>query len=478
MDKDYAFALSLICDTPLAVRPEFLTNVISILKGKGEPAKAVQIKNEHEEARARMLERFKPQASAGADPYANFRYACVIDPGIAIVSLTGPLYPRANLFTQYCGAVSAEKLIGELSALIEDDNIKSIVIDVDSPGGVVTKTDEVSQLIRNARGKKRITAYVSGNGASAAYWILSACEKVVMSSTAAVGCLGTMICYLDDSKAMEEAGMQEIIIISNQTPNKNLPPTTPEGKAQLQSLVDDMTDTMFQEIATNRGTSVQKVAKNFGSGAMVLAADAVSRGMADEIMTMEALLTSEGAANTDPEVDPNANLVIPGIDDDDTEGSDDDDTDDSDPEDDEDIEANHTEGGAMSAMTPEQIKAAHPDAYKAIYKAAKAEGIAAEAARISAIDAIKAPGYEETIAKHRMEPGMTAEKLSGIILEAQNAKRENRAAALETDAEKVTEQAHLPGSPAAEGAEAEQAAVIAQGTQVFNSNPRRNSPAK
>ena len=64
-------------------------------------------------------------------------------------------------------------------------------------------------------------------------------------------------------------------------------------------------------------------------------------------------------------------------------------------------------------------------------------GIASENARIAAIEAIKAPGYEDVIAKNKLNTAMTAEKISGIILQAQEEKRVRAAGAVLEDAAEV-----------------------------------------
>jgi ClpP class serine protease len=55
-------------------------------------------------------------------------------------------------------------------------------VNIDSPGGEVNGANELAQAIYDARGKKPIVAYVGGAGASAAYWVASAADRVVASS--------------------------------------------------------------------------------------------------------------------------------------------------------------------------------------------------------------------------------------------------------------------------------------------------------
>jgi hypothetical protein len=69
-----------------------------------------------------------------------------------------------------------------------------------------------------ARGKKPIIAYVGGTGASAAYWLASAADKVVISPTAVLGSIGVQVAYRE---AAAKAGEKTYRFVSSQSPNKN-----------------------------------------------------------------------------------------------------------------------------------------------------------------------------------------------------------------------------------------------------------------
>jgi hypothetical protein len=60
---------------------------------------------------------------------------------------------------------------------MQDPGVRAVVLDLDSPGGEVNGCAELAEPIARYRGKKPLVAYVSGTGASAAYWLASACEE-------------------------------------------------------------------------------------------------------------------------------------------------------------------------------------------------------------------------------------------------------------------------------------------------------------
>jgi ClpP class serine protease len=59
----------------------------------------------------------------------------------------------------------------------------------------VNGANELAQAIYEARGTKPIVAYVGGSGASAAYWIASAADRIVVSPTAVLGSIGVQVAY-------------------------------------------------------------------------------------------------------------------------------------------------------------------------------------------------------------------------------------------------------------------------------------------
>jgi ClpP class serine protease len=129
-----------------------------------------------------------------AKSLANSQRGRVRD-GVAVLDANGALFRRANIFTAMSGATSYEILRADLQAALDDPAVKAIMLNIDSPGGEVSGTDELAQAIFDARGTKPIVAYVGGTGASAAYWLASAADKVVVSPTAVLGSIGVQVAY-------------------------------------------------------------------------------------------------------------------------------------------------------------------------------------------------------------------------------------------------------------------------------------------
>jgi len=117
--------------------------------------------------------------------------------GKATIQIHGLIAKKQSLLMQIFGGTSTALAADDFRQALADDTVKEIILDVDSPGGRVDGTAEFAKLIFESRGKKPITAFANGVMASAAYWIGSAADRILMSGeTTAVGSIGVVATYL------------------------------------------------------------------------------------------------------------------------------------------------------------------------------------------------------------------------------------------------------------------------------------------
>jgi len=208
---------------------------------------------------------------------------------VAVLPLFGIIFPKANLMTEMSGATSAEQFGAQFARLMDDPSIDAIVIDVDSPGGNVYGIEEVSQQIYEARGRKPVVAVADHQMASAAYWIGSAADEIVVSPSSEVGSIGVFAAHTDMSVALEKEGYKISLISAGKYKTEGNPwePLGEEAKAAIQKSVDEYYDKFSGAVARNRGVKVSTVRNGFGEGRVVGAEEAVKLGMADRIGTLE-----------------------------------------------------------------------------------------------------------------------------------------------------------------------------------------------
>lgn len=212
--------------------------------------------------------------------------AVSIRDGVAVIKVSGPLFRYANLMTRVCGATSYELLSQDFNKALQASDVKAILLDIDSPGGEVNGCSEVADMIFKSRGVKQVIAYASGACCSGAYWIASACDKILAADTAILGSIGVVSIFEkdDDGKTVE--------IVSSQSPNKRPDVNTEAGKAKIQARVDELAEVFIAKVARNRGITAVDVVKEFGAGDVSVGQYAVRNGLADGLSSFEDIISS------------------------------------------------------------------------------------------------------------------------------------------------------------------------------------------
>jgi len=406
-------ALDWIFDHRWAITPSALENIISIASRETMIDSVVDAALKSAVAEERAI------AARDAEPLPGARRAEVRD-GVAIIPITGPIFPRATMFSMISGATSISTLSKDLQIALDDPQVHSIVFNIDSPGGEVTGVSEFSNMIFAARGQKPMISYVYGMAASAAYWIGSAADLMILADTAEAGSIGVVSAWTDTRERDAKSGVKTHEIVSSVSPNKRPDPATDVGRGQIQALVDELAGIFVGAVARNRGVTADDVVQKFGRGGLLVGSSAVKAGMADSVGSFESEVMGLIDNNS-----PSFPLYA----------------------------------GKETGMNVELLQKQHPDVYAAVIakgkeqaieenKAAvtaaraegKAEGVTAERARIQGIASVKSPGYEKLISEQMFSPEATMESVAVAILAAQNAKVEEAAKAHAEDGKEVAAQ--------------------------------------
>lgn len=221
---------------------------------------------------------------------------------VAIVPVFGTICQRAGLLDQASGGCSTEEIGQRLDTLAADKSIGAICMLFDSPGGGVSGVEELGRKIASIRGRKRIVAQVDSCAASAAYWLASQCSEISCTPGGNVGSIGVFAAHEDHAKELDEQGVKTTLISSSKYKTEAHPfgPLDAEARAEIQSKVDAYHAMFISAVARGRGVSEGKVKANFGQGRMVMAQDAVSRGMCDNVQTFQQLLTRMADGGSSP----------------------------------------------------------------------------------------------------------------------------------------------------------------------------------
>lgn len=207
--------------------------------------------------------------------------------GVATMSVYGSLYP-----------VDYDFITSTLERLKNDDEVMSIIMHINSPGGAVAGLFDCCDYLKAI--DKPVTAYISGMACSAAYAIATSCDKIYSQQDAETGCCG---CYAHPVELdYEKMGFLHRVFRSKNAPRKNVSCITDEDEAKaFQESVDEMGDKYLAYVAANRGVDVETAEKTFGQGASVSAEYALENGMIDGICSIEEIPNIEPTSSSLPE---------------------------------------------------------------------------------------------------------------------------------------------------------------------------------
>lgn len=276
---------------PWAIMPSSLQTMVAILQRHNMP----DATKEAPEYAKRDLELM---AGPGAQRLAGTSRTFLID-GVAVLPITGPIFPRANMMTEYSGATSISMLTDDYRRALASEEVGAILLMIDSPGGAVSGISAFADIVAAGAKKKSTTAFVAGTAASAAYWIAAAAKEIVIDDTGIVGSIG-VVAAMPKQVEPDANGELWVEIVSTNAPNKRVDPTSEEGHAEIVSTLDALEKIFIGSVAKGRGTTAAKVKSDFGAGGVRVGADAVSIGMADRVSTYDATLTAlrKQVANT------------------------------------------------------------------------------------------------------------------------------------------------------------------------------------
>ena len=202
--------------------------------------------------------------------------------GVAIIDVQGVLLRDEDGLAEFFGGASTVRISRQIAEALADESVKSILLYINSPGGQVNGTAELADQIYAARQVKPVTAYISGDGYSAAYWLASQAGKIYMHSAAGAGSIG--VCY------PVETENYTTWLVSDVSPNKHPEVAGEASRAQMQTMLDDLGSIFVDAVARGRGITRDEVLSRFGGGDIFIALKAVDRGLADEVGSFESAL--------------------------------------------------------------------------------------------------------------------------------------------------------------------------------------------
>tara|TARA_R110002020_G_scaffold2230_4_gene10439 strand:- start:9708 stop:11378 length:1671 start_codon:yes stop_codon:yes gene_type:complete len=272
-----------ICGTSWAIVPSKLQAIVEFiqLKVEGLSLSSEEINDLTNNDSSLKSELFSNESTGDSESSTGNK--------VAVLPIHGTISHRMNLMSSMSGGISTEALGKEFASLVDNPEVGTIVLDIDSPGGAVSGIEELGDQIFKARDKVHIVASANSLAASAAYWLGSQAHEFVVTPSGEVGSIGVIAVHESNFKAQEKEGRDITIIKAGKykADNSPLEPLSEEAHAAIQERVDERYDTFISAVSRGREVTMNEVMAQFGEGRVVGAKSAVLKGMVDKVETLD-----------------------------------------------------------------------------------------------------------------------------------------------------------------------------------------------
>lgn len=203
---------------------------------------------------------------------------------VAIIPVVGTIIPRASMFSAMSGMVSASEIVASIHGAVDDDVVSTVLFDVDSPGGYVLGVPEAAKVIYEARKKIHVVAHVS-EAYSAAYYLASQADEVIVTPSGGVGSVGVLAVHQSVERQNANDGIDVTIIRIPQWKAEANPfeQLTEAARRHILSQITASYEDFATAVARGRGVSVEKVKDEYGKGRTLTAEQGLAVGMVDKI---------------------------------------------------------------------------------------------------------------------------------------------------------------------------------------------------
>lgn len=209
-------------------------------------------------------------------------------PKILLIPLTGTITED--------GKNSQVALIKEQLQIAErDERITGIIIRIDSPGGTVNASDVLYHEIKRFKETRAVPVYclIDGVGASGAYYIAMACDKVYATPSSITGSIGVIAMKFNVEALMSKIGIQHEVVKSGDKKDFWSPfrHSTPEEKEIFQGIINELYERFLKVIHTNRKTRLKmEDLKNLADGRVFTSDQALKEGLIDGISYIDGIV--------------------------------------------------------------------------------------------------------------------------------------------------------------------------------------------
>ena len=195
--------------------------------------------------------------------------------------------------------LSPNPVVQQLKKFGDDDSIKAIILHVNSPGGGVAASEEIYREVKRIRDdkKKRIVAAIETVGASGAYYISSATNKIYADNGSIVGSIGVIAQWVNYGQLLQWAKLKDMTLKAGEFKDTGSPTRdmTPAEREYLQGMIDNMHGQFIKAVADGRNMKFEDV-KSIANGKVWTGQQALPMKLIDQLADFQAAVDDTAKA--------------------------------------------------------------------------------------------------------------------------------------------------------------------------------------
>jgi len=213
---------------------------------------------------------------------------------------------RGLISSSIPGNVS-DSMVDDMRAALQqardDDRVKAIVLEIDSPGGEVTASDQIYNAVLKARAKKPVVVYMDSLAASGGYYVSCGGKFLMANETTITGSIGVIIQTLNYEQLFNKIGLAAVVFKSGKFKDmlNGARPVTPEERELVQTFIMRTYDKFLGIVAKERNLPADVLRNTVADGRILSGRDALDHKLIDELGQLEDAFTKAKQLGNAPE---------------------------------------------------------------------------------------------------------------------------------------------------------------------------------
>src|SRR4051794_16664010 len=227
-----------------------------------------------------------------AEPIPRFREILVQRGARATTDKIAVITMRGLISTSIPGNVS-DSMVDDLRAALqqarEDHRVKAIVLEIDSPGGEVTASDEIYSAVVKTRARKPVVDYMDSLAASGGYYVSCGGKFLMANETTITGSIGVIIQTLNYEQLLNKIGLASVVFKSGKFKDmlNGARPITPEERELLQNFIMNTYDKFLGIVAKERNLPADLLRNTVADGRILSGKEALQNKLIDGVGQIE-----------------------------------------------------------------------------------------------------------------------------------------------------------------------------------------------